>query len=571
MRHVITRLNNVALMSLAILGILERAGPHGSALAAPSSPTARDSRDPGRAELPPRIHRKANGRYTQDLCDHRSQGLHCLARQWLPEDWRPGDPIPDSPPPTPPPPPPMLSASMIEAAYNIPSTAQANGKIVALLGSPDNHALADLAMYRSAHGLPAMDRCRGLPTGTGTACFAQVAQDGGPSINTDPFPRGDGETSLDMAMVSLGCPDCSILLVEISPRFCESDVLEGAATAAKLGASATSISLGGPEATDPNAISIGKGGATNGTSGCPAEAKWQCDAPGPYSTPGHLVFVSAGDHGYDDEHYQFSPTLGGAAPSYPASSPYVVAVGGTALYWSAASSGEGLWSFATTSGCSTEFAMPPWQAEVLSGTSCKARATADVSAMATFFSDGVELGIETVVNGQTLVTEGTSASAPLVAAIFTRLGLTTEISNDLSWIYKNRSAFNDIGSAAYPLPPGASNTNAPGDSSCGMLCTAGPGWDGPSGVGSPNGAKLAALPVSTAGPEPYPDAGVSVPYNGLCGADPGSIDAGAGGCACEAGGRGRSPGMTWVGAVLGLALVGAYQRSRSRKGLRRSA
>src|SRR5262249_23712918 len=185
-------------------------------------------------------------------------------------------------------------------------------------------------------------------------------------------------------MVSMGCPDCSILLVEINPRFCESDVLEGVASAARLGASAISISLGGPEANDPNAVSVGKGGAANGTSGCPAEASWQYDAPGPFSTPGHPVFASSGDYAYDSESYHFSPTVNGAAPSYPASSPYVIAVGGTALYWSASSSGEGVW-LGTTSGCSSEFAMPLWQAPLLSGSSCRARATADVSAMATFF------------------------------------------------------------------------------------------------------------------------------------------------------------------------------------------
>jgi MYXO-CTERM domain-containing protein len=434
---------------------------------------------------------------------------------------------------------------------------------VAVLDTADDHALADIAMYRGTQGLPAMERCNGLPAGTGTPCFAQVAQDGSASTNTDPVPEGDGETSLDVDMVSLGCPDCSVLLVEIGATLCETDLLEGVATAAKLGASAISISLAGPEATDPNAISVDAGGAANGTSGCPVEAKWPYDAPGPYSTPGHLVFAAAGDYAYDDAKYRFSTTVsvGGAAPSYPASSPYVVAVGGTALYWSAASSGEGVWD-GTTSGCSTEFAMPPWQAPAFSGSACNGRATADVSAMAEFFSDGIELGIDAVVNGQTLITDGTSASSPLAAAIFTRLGLTTEISNDLSWIYENRSAFNDIGSPAYPIPSGASDTNAPSGSSCGILCTAGPGWDGPSGVGSPNGTKLAALPASDAGPRPYPDAGVCGPY-GACGAGP--EEPGARGCACEVGARGRSPGMAWVWAMFGLAWVGARRKARARK------
>jgi MYXO-CTERM domain-containing protein len=297
-----------------------------------------------------------------------------------------------------------------------------------------------------------------------------------------------------------------------------------------------------------------------------------------------LVLASSGDYAYDDELYHLTQISGGAAPSYPASSPYVMAVGGTALYWNGSSAGEGVWE-GTTSGCSTEFAMPPWQAPVLARTACTARATADVSAMAAFFYNGVEIGLEAIVGGKALVTDGTSASAPLVAGIFTRLGLTTEMSNDLSWAYTNSSAFNDVGSPSYPIPAKASNTNARAGSSCGILCTAGTGWDGPSGVGSPNGTKLAALPVSTAGPQRYPDAGICGPY-GACGTvaegtdedgptdgpertdrgETGAEDAGAGtgpsGCACGVGSPGRSPGTAWAMVVFCLAFFGVFRRER---------
>jgi hypothetical protein len=164
--------------------------------------------------------------------------------------------------------------------------------------------------------------------------------------------------------------------------------------------------------------------------------------------------------------------------------------------------------------------------------------------MATFVSDGVELGIETVVNGHVLVTEGTSASAPLVAAIFTRLGLTTEISNDLGFIYKHRAAFNDIGSPTYPLPAGSPDSNAPNNSECGILCIAGHGWDGPSGVGSPNGAKLSAL---------LPEA-----------AQPASDGSGSNGCTCEIAGRTRSSRVTWLCAMFGVALA-LVRRERRQK------
>jgi len=206
--------------------------------------------------------------------------------------------------------------------------------------------------------------------------------------------------------------------------------------------------------------------------------------------------------------------------------------------------------------------MPHWQAAVLSGSACEGRAPVDVSAAATFVSNGAEVGIEIIVNGLTISVVGTSASAPLVAGIFTRLDLTTAASNDLSWVYENRSAFNDVGSAEYPLPSGASNTNTSSNSSCGVLCTAGTGWDGPSGVGSPNGAKLSALPVSSTGLQSYPDSGICGPY-GRVGARGALEPCDEGGCGCTVGGRRRASEISWVGALLVLVFVGARHRNRS--------
>ena len=77
-----------------------------------------------------------------------------------------------------------------------------------------------------------------MPEGTGTPCFAQINEDGTASTNSDSDTGSDTETSLDMDMVSAGCPDCSILLVELSSAdFCDSDLTECVATATGLGAS----------------------------------------------------------------------------------------------------------------------------------------------------------------------------------------------------------------------------------------------------------------------------------------------------------------------------------------------
>jgi uncharacterized protein (TIGR03382 family) len=67
---------------------------------------------------------------------------------------------------------------------------------------------------------------------------------------------------------------------------------------------------------------------------------------------------------------------------------------------------------------------------------------------------------------------GTSAAAPLVAAIFAATGNGGQTSG--SFIMENADKLNDV----------TSGTNG----ACGnVLCTAGKGWDGPTGYGTPNG------------------------------------------------------------------------------------
>ncbi len=444
--------------------------------------------------LPDGIRRTRSGRYTRDLCDH-TKAHFCFSHVLLPANWTPDQPVPrhgvegnsepgggaNG-----------MAPGDIMNAYNIPAGALANGKIVAILDSPDSEALSDLAAYRQQFGLPALPRCNGKPTGTLPACFAQVAEDGGASTGQDSGADADSETALDTQMISAACPDCSILLVEIGDNqgdFGDSDFVTGAQTAGRLGAVATSISIGGPEE---------QGGDPTG-----------------YTTPGHLVLAASGDFGYDlvDE------GAGVATPAYPASAPDILSVGGTTLFSSGSSYGEAVWNDApfgggfstgengqdvTTSGCSSEFSAPSWQSAALGGSGCNMRATADVSAAAAFAYGGQLADIPVYQGGQWESVEGTSAASPMVAALLTRLGLAEQISSNIGWVYQNASAWNDLGSSSYPVDPQGSKTDAQDPSSCGKLCTAGPGWDGPSGVGTPNGTKLAAL--ATGGGH-TPDAG----------------------------------------------------------------
>jgi subtilase family serine protease len=171
----------------------------------------------------------------------------------------------------------------LQSAYKLPSATAGAGRTVAIVDAFDDPAAeSDLGVYRSQFGLPACTTANG--------CFRKVGQTG-----TTSLPRKNAswaeEISLDVDMVSATCPLCHILLVEANSN---SFANLGAAvnTAARLGATAISNSYGGSDASD----------STNGAF---------------YNHPGVAVTASSGDGGFGVE--------------YPASSSFVVAVGGTSL------------------------------------------------------------------------------------------------------------------------------------------------------------------------------------------------------------------------------------------------
>ena len=440
--------------------------------------------------LPPGIHLGSSGRYTQDVCD-RTLPWYCLSRRLLPEGFEPLW-MPARPPPRPlfggqfcqpqggagdasSPATGAMTPADVVAAYALAASTGAHGQIVAIIDMPDTTAFADLSKYRSTFGLPALPQCdNGLPDGK-TPCFAQVDASGNPNATSLDCPGADPETGLDEEMVSASCPDCSILLVQLSnatngPSY--TDFTQAVQTAAKLGAVATSISFGIPE----------QGGEPTG-----------------YTTTGHLVLAASGDSGYENV---LDPQIGGHSPSYPASAPDVLGIGGTNLVGLGGSSyGEKVWNDgqggATGSGCSTEFPMPGFQTTFLSSHAdafgmCTNRDSVDLSAAAEFTPAGAphpEGIAEYDSQGQWSQVVGTSAASPMVAGIFTRLGVAVAISNDLGFPYEHTAAFNDV----------TIGNNLVGNTCSDDSCTAGPGWDGPTGVGSPNGAMLAPLGTSSSG------------------------------------------------------------------------
>jgi subtilase family serine protease len=258
-----------------------------------------------------------------------------------------------------------------------------------------------------------------------------------------------GEAALDLDMVSAACPSCNILLIEADDDQGSGLYIANNA-AAQLGATVISNSWGENQ-DDP--------------SGPQLDAQY-------FSHPGASIFFASGDSAYGAQ--------------YPATSEYVTAVGGTELRLDSANPrgwSESVWygvdhgkPYGASSGCSQSVAQPPFQAKINTG--CSGRAESDLSAVAA----NLAVYDNDNGNGGWIRVDGTSAATPLVAAIF---ALTGHAGADNSFSYANAGAFNDV----------TSGKN--GTCSAPQLCTAGPGWDGPTGNGTPNGDAM--LAISTAG------------------------------------------------------------------------
>jgi MYXO-CTERM domain-containing protein len=413
-----------------------------------------------------------------------------------------------------------LVPSAYNKAYNIPSAALAPGKIVAIVDAcAETTVVADLAAYRKQFNLPALPQCGAAnghaPTPGGPPCFGVVSQRGDGVLPT-PDDGWAGEIALDVEMASVGCPECSILLVEAdTPN--SWDLGPAVAQAIALGASAVSNSYGAVE--DPND---------------PYGAAY---SDGPYASyyqhDGVLMAVASGDGAYNNQGQTGTSAgnLNASGASFPSTVPSVLSVGGTELKASATAARgytEVVWP-GSTSACSAEFAKPPYQSGLDTG-SCTMRADVDVAAPGS--------NVSTYLGGGWHTVGGTSCASPFVAALFTHLGVAAAPN---AFFYANPGAFFDINADG-----GAGGNNDPGNTCHDVMCNTGTGWDGPTGLGTPNGAVIAML-----------DAGAVAPTDGGMGGGPDATlanDASAGGDAASADGAGSvvplvdgSPGMAGDG------------------------
>jgi hypothetical protein len=312
----------------------------------------------------------------------------------------------------------------LQSAYNLSSAA-------ASAGATQTIAIVDAYDDPNAEADLGSYRTQyGLPAcTTSNGCFRKVNQAGSSTGLPAASDNWSTEISLDLDMASAICPNCKILLVEgDSNSF--ANLAAAVDTAARLGAHVISNSYGG-----------GESGSTA------VEAS--------YNHAGVAVTASSGDSGFGVE--------------FPAASPHVVAVGGTSLRTAANTRGwtETVWSGAG-SGCSTVYAKPAWQTD----TGCARRTIADVSAVADP-NTGVAVFAPTSRSRTAfLVFGGTSVAAPVIGAVYANNGGTVTFASDP---YANTSALFDVTS-------GSNGTCSPS-----YLCTAAAGYDGPTGLGTPNG------------------------------------------------------------------------------------
>jgi hypothetical protein len=332
-----------------------------------------------------------------------------------------------------------LTPADLQQAYDLPSPTSGSGQTVALVtpyGDPD--AASDLASYRSEYGLS--------PCTVADGCFKQVSETG---TSTLPGTSGtwDASEAASVDIISAICPNCHILVVE-----------------------ATSASITDLGTAENEAVSLGAKFIDN---------DW-------------YVYESASETTYDTEYFDH-PGVAITAPSgdgtgygvtYPAASQYVIAVGGTTLTADSSSPrmyDETAWAD-SGSGCSQYEPKPSWQTD----TGCTTRTLNDLSADAgtavSFYDTPTEAGWGTAT--------GTLISSAIIAATYALAGIPGSSDYPAEYPYEHPGGAYTTPGSAYTSATGLNNITSGSNGVCSVtyLCTAATGYNGPTGLGTPDSA-----------------------------------------------------------------------------------
>jgi kumamolisin len=332
--------------------------------------------------------------------------------------------------------------------YDFPDGTDGSGHQVSIIELGGGYGEDDLNTFFAGLNLP-------------TPPVSAVGVDGASNVAGQDPNGADGEVLLDIEVVGALAPGASIV-VYFAPNT-DAGFLDAVSEAVHA-------------TPTPAAISISWGQSEDEWTGQARDALDSAFADA--AQLGVVVTAAAGDNGSSD-----GASDGSNHADFPASSPHVLACGGTSLragggtitsetVWNDASAGGG----ATGGGVSDVFPRPAWQAAA--GTPGTGRGVPDVAGNA-----DPQTGYQVVVDGSALTIGGTSAVAPLWAALVARLAQATGglLTGFVEQLYAGVQA-------GQPAPGFRDVTD--GDNGG---YSAGPGWDACTGLGSPNGAALLAL------------------------------------------------------------------------------
>jgi kumamolisin len=345
----------------------------------------------------------------------------------------------------------------VAQAYQFPSTASGAGQTIGIIELGGGYRQADLTAYFQTLSMAA-------------PAITAVSVDGGKNAPST-ASSADGEVMLDIEVAGSVAPGASIA-VYFTPNTDQgfTDAISTAVHDTTNKPSVISISWGGPE--------------SNWTQQAMTALDAACQSA---AALGVTITVAAGDNGSTD---------GGTGNNvdFPASSPHVLACGGTKLDANGSTiTSEVVWNEqaindgATGGGVSNVFPLPSWQANSnvpAPSSSGGGRGVPDVAGDA-----DPESGYTIRVDGQSLVIGGTSAVAPLwaglVAVANQQLGVQVGFIQPAIYAASATAGFNDITQG---------NNGA---------FSAGPGWDACTGQGSPIASALIPL-LAPAGTNPTP-------------------------------------------------------------------
>ncbi len=337
----------------------------------------------------------------------------------------------------------------VAALYNFPTNVNGSGQTIGIIELGGGYSTSDLQTYFSGLGITDPN-------------VTAVSVDGG---QNSPGSQADAEVMLDIEVAGSIANGANIA-VYFAPNTDQGfiDAITDAVHDTTRNPSVVSISWGGPEDSWTQQSQTAMNSALQ-------------DA----ATLGVTVTVAAGDNGSSD-----GETDGNLHVDFPASSPYALACGGTTLVGSGSSiSSEVVWNEtannegATGGGVSNVFALPSYQSSAgvpaQPQTNFVGRGVPDVSGDA-----DPTTGYQVLVDGQNEVVGGTSAVAPLWAALVALLN--QQLGRKVGFLNPTlyplgESVFNDI-------------TSGNNDDSGLGYYGAQTGWDPCSGLGSPNGTEI---------------------------------------------------------------------------------